>query len=32
MNAYDRIESIVDGDFTEIGGDVVAGRSARLVG
>jgi acetyl-CoA carboxylase carboxyl transferase subunit beta len=25
MGAYDRIASIVDGDFTEIGGDVVAG-------
>ncbi|MGC2407944.1 MAG: acetyl-CoA carboxylase, carboxyltransferase subunit beta [Candidatus Cybelea sp.] len=24
MNAYDRIESIVDGEFTEIGGDVVS--------
>jgi acetyl-CoA carboxylase carboxyl transferase subunit beta len=24
MNAYDRIESLVDGDFTEIGGDVVS--------
>ncbi|MGA8325850.1 MAG: acetyl-CoA carboxylase, carboxyltransferase subunit beta [Candidatus Cybelea sp.] len=26
MNAYDRIESIVDGEFTEIGGDVVSGN------
>ncbi len=25
MGAYDRIASIVDGDFAEIGGDVVAG-------
>jgi acetyl-CoA carboxylase carboxyl transferase subunit beta len=25
MGAYDRISSIVDGDFTEIGGDVAAG-------
>ena len=25
MNAYDRIESIVDGEFTEIGSDVVSG-------
>lgn len=25
MGAYDRISSIVDGDFTEIGGDVIAG-------
>ncbi|HEU5480137.1 MAG TPA: acetyl-CoA carboxylase, carboxyltransferase subunit beta [Candidatus Tumulicola sp.] len=25
MNAYDRINSIVDGDFTEIGGDVTSG-------
>jgi acetyl-CoA carboxylase carboxyl transferase subunit beta len=24
MNAYDRIESLVDGEFTEIGGDVVS--------
>jgi len=26
MNAYDRIESIVDGEFAEIGGDVVSGN------
>ncbi len=31
MNAYDRIASIADGDFSEIGQEVVAERSARMV-
>ena len=32
MSAYDRIASIADGDFAEIGQDVVAERPAGMVG
>ena len=30
MNAYDRISTLIDGDFTEIGSEIVPGRSARV--
>ena len=30
MHAFDRISSLVDADFVEIGGDMTAGRPARL--
>ena len=32
MGAYDRISTIVDGDFTEVGAEIAARRSAGLVG